>query len=159
MDRVYDPNQAILYHPNCHKNSPGSSLSHDILVSSLISSPPVQFSLNGGSAIIRNTEQLSLYIHSLETNFFCAESLTPFPSHSDGFPETENGPRPDMRGMLPASRGDPRYFAEWREGLLSSARFLMDSIEVCGLIGSENSRRRDAKLSNQERFDKKNQNY
>ncbi|KAK3536928.1 hypothetical protein QTP86_027059, partial [Hemibagrus guttatus] len=75
----------------------------------------------------------------------------PFPSHSDGFPETENGPRPDTPGMLPASRGDPRYFAEWREGLLSSARLLMGSIEVCGLIGSENSRRRDVKLSDQER--------
>lgn len=57
--------------------------------------------------------------------------------------------------MLPASRGDPRYFAEWREGLLSSARLLMGSIEVCGLIGSENSRRQDAKLSDQERFDNK----
>lgn len=60
-----------------------------------------------------------------------------------------------MPGMLPDSKGDPRYFAEWREGLLSSAKFLMDSIEVCGLIGSENSRRQDAKLSNQERFDDK----
>lgn len=57
--------------------------------------------------------------------------------------------------MLPASRGDPRYFAEGREGLLSSARLLMGSIEVCGLIGSKISRRRDAKLSAQERFDNK----
>lgn len=31
----------------------------------------------------------------------------------------------------------------------------MSSIEVCGLIGSEISRRRDAKLSDQERFDNK----
>lgn len=133
--------------------------SNHVLVSSLISSllvTLVQLTLNGGSAIIRNTELLSLYLHSLETNSFPrAESLTPFPSHSDDFPETENGPRPDTPGMLPASRGDPRYFAEWREELLSSARLLMSSIEVCGLIGSEISRRRDAKLSDQERFDNK----
>lgn len=31
----------------------------------------------------------------------------------------------------------------------------MSSIEVCGLIGSEISRRRDARLSDQERFDNK----
>ncbi|KAI5614435.1 kinesin-like protein KIF21B [Silurus asotus] len=127
----------------------------DSSLSEVLSSSPVtsvQLIQDGGSAIIRNTEQLSLYVHSLETNFFPrAESLTPFPSHSDGFPETENGPRPDTPGMLPTSRGDPRYVAEWREGLLSSARLLMGSIEVCGLIGSENSRRRDAKLSDQER--------
>lgn len=121
-------------------SSPASSFSHHVPVSSLISSPPVtsvQLTLNGGLAIIRNTELLSPYACTLETKFFCAESLSPFPSHTDDFPETENGPRPDTPGMVPASRGDPRYFAERREGLLSSARLLMGSIEVCGLIGSE----------------------
>lgn len=107
--------QAILHHPRCPDISPASSISHHAPVSSLIRSPPVtsvQLTLNGISDIMRNTELLSLYVHSLETNFFFprAESLTPFPSHSDDFPETENGPRPDMPGMLPASRGDPRYF-------------------------------------------------
>lgn len=60
-------------HPKFSQTLPAFTLGHHVLVSSLIISPPVtsvQIALNGGSAIIKNTEKLSFHVHSLETNFF-----------------------------------------------------------------------------------------